>query len=123
MIGSCNSVTKGNIGDIDFHIDHDSSGVQIIPAPKQTGKPPTVVKNTCLKVDLEDEQDGYLIVRSDANSSAREIGRLYHGEAITVSREEGKWGYLEEVQGWIHLGLTDECKGISRSRFARIKNT
>ena len=51
-----------------------------------------------------------LNVRKGAGSSYDKVGTLKKGEAYTITKVSGSWGYLKSGLGWIHLGYTEKIK-------------
>ncbi len=49
-----------------------------------------------------------LNVREHSNSSSEIVGKISKGDAYTIVKEDGKWGYLKSGLGWIHLGYTEK---------------
>lgn len=49
-----------------------------------------------------------LNVRHEPNNKSTIVGKLHKGDAYTIIREDGKWGYLKSGLGWIHLSYTEK---------------
>ena len=54
--------------------------------------------------------DGVLNIRKGPGSSYEIVGQVKNGEAYTITKINGKWGYLKSGAGWIHLDYTDKVK-------------
>ena len=50
-----------------------------------------------------------LNVREKATSDSKKVGVVHKGDAYTITKISGNWGYLKSKLGWIHLGY---CKKI-----------
>ena len=54
--------------------------------------------------------DGVLNIRKGPGSSYEKVGQVKNGEAYTITKINGKWGYLKSGAGWIHLDYTEKVK-------------
>lgn len=50
-----------------------------------------------------------LNVREKATADSKKVGVVHKGDAYTITKISGNWGYLKSKLGWIHLGY---CKKI-----------
>ena len=71
-----------------------------VKEPVQTSKYTTGV----YRVNTDD-----LNVREKATSDSKKVGVVHKGDAYTITKISGNWGYLKSKLGWIHLGY---CKKI-----------
>lgn len=51
-----------------------------------------------------------LNVRSGAGTSYDKVSTVSKGEAYTITKISGSWGYLKSGLGWIHLGYCEKVK-------------
>ena len=51
-----------------------------------------------------------LNIRKGPGANYDKVGAIKKGEAYTIVKIEGKWGYLKSGLGWIHLGYTEKVK-------------
>ena len=56
------------------------------------------------RIDTDD-----LNVREKATADSEKVGVVHKGDAYTITKVDGNWGYLKSGLGWIHLGY---CKKI-----------
>ncbi len=56
------------------------------------------------RIDTDD-----LNVREKATVDSEKVGVVHKGDAYTITKVDGNWGYLKSGLGWIHLGY---CKKI-----------
>ena len=54
--------------------------------------------------------DGVLNIRKGPGSNYEKVGQVKNGEAYTITKINGKWGYLKSGAGWIHLDYTEKVK-------------
>ena len=71
-----------------------------VKEPVQTSKYTTGV----YRVNTDD-----LNIREKATSDSKKVGVVHKGDAYTITKISGNWGYLKSKLGWIHLGY---CKKI-----------
>ena len=71
-----------------------------VKEPVQTSKYTTGV----YRVNTDD-----LNVREKATADSKKVGVVHKGDAYTITKISGNWGYLKSKLGWIHLGY---CKKI-----------
>ena len=50
-----------------------------------------------------------LNVREKATSDSKKVGVVHKGDAYTITKISGNWGFLKSQIGWIHLGY---CKKV-----------
>ena len=67
-------------------------------------KPTSKYTTGVYKVDTDD-----LNVREKATADSEKVGVVHKGDAYTITKVEGNWGYLKSGLGWIHLGY---CKKV-----------
>ena len=71
-----------------------------VKEPVQTSKYTTGV----YRVNTDD-----LNVREKATSDSKKVGVVHKGDAYTITKISGNWGFLKSQIGWIHLGY---CKKV-----------
>ena len=71
-----------------------------VKEPVQTSKYTTGV----YRVNTDD-----LNVREKATADSKKVGVVHKGDAYTITKISGNWGYLKSKLGWMHLGY---CKKI-----------
>ena len=54
--------------------------------------------------------DGVLNIRKGPGASYDKVGRVKNGEAYTITKINGSWGYLKSGVGWINLSYTEKVK-------------
>lgn len=54
--------------------------------------------------------DGVLNIRKGPGSSYDKVGQVKNGEAYTITKINGSWGYLKSGAGWINLSYTEKVK-------------
>ena len=71
-----------------------------VKEPVQTSKYTTGV----YRVNTDD-----LNVREKATADSKKVGVVHKGDAYTITKMSGNWGFLKSQIGWIHLGY---CKKV-----------
>ena len=54
--------------------------------------------------------DGVLNIRKGPGASYEKVGQIKNGEAYTIVKINGSWGYLKSGAGWINLSYTEKVK-------------
>ena len=54
--------------------------------------------------------DGVLNIRKGPGASYDKVGQVKNGEAYTIIKINGSWGYLKSGAGWINLSYTEKVK-------------
>lgn len=54
--------------------------------------------------------DGVLNIRKGPGASYDKVGQVKNGEAYTITKINGSWGYLKSGVGWINLSYTEKVK-------------
>ena len=54
--------------------------------------------------------DGVLNIRKGPGASYDKVGQVKNGEAYTITKINGSWGYLKSGAGWINLRYTEKVK-------------
>ena len=54
--------------------------------------------------------DGVLNIRKGPGASYDKVGQVKNGEAYTITKINGSWGYLKSGAGWINLSYTEKVK-------------
>ena len=67
-------------------------------------KPTSKYTTGVYKVDTDD-----LNVREKATADSEKVGVVHKGDAYTITKVEGNWGYLKSGLGWINLKY---CKKV-----------
>lgn len=76
-----------------------------------SGKTTTTVKNpVACGVYRVKSPDGVLNIRKGPGSSYDKVGQVKNGEAYTITKINGSWGYLKSGAGWINLSYTEKVK-------------
>ena len=66
------------------------------------------------RIDTDD-----LNVREKATADSEKVGVVHKGDAYTITKVDGNWGYLKSGLGWIHLGYCKKYKIIvKRDKFS-----
>ena len=76
-----------------------------------SGKTTTTVKDpvACGVYRIE-SPDGVLNIRKGPGASYDKVGQVKNGEAYTITKINGSWGYLKSGVGWINLSYTEKVK-------------
>ena len=76
-----------------------------------SGKTTTTVKDpvACGVYKIK-SPDGVLNIRKGPGSSYDKVGQVKNGEAYTITKINGSWGYLKSGVGWINLSYTEKVK-------------
>lgn len=76
-----------------------------------SGKTTTTVKDpvACGVYRIE-SPDGVLNIRKGPGASYDKVGQVKNGEAYTITKINGSWGYLKSGAGWISLAYTEKIK-------------
>ena len=76
-----------------------------------SGKTTTTVKDpVACGVYRIKSPDGVLNIRKGPGSSYEKVGQVKNGEAYTITKINGNWGYLKSGAGWISLAYTEKVK-------------
>lgn len=76
-----------------------------------SGKTTTTVKDpVACGVYRIKSPDGVLNVRKGPGASYDKAGEVKNGEAYTITKINGSWGYLKSGVGWINLSYTEKVK-------------
>lgn len=76
-----------------------------------SGKTTTTVKDpVACGVYRVKSPDGVLNIRKGPGSSYDKVGQVKNGEAYTITKINGSWGYLKSGVGWINLSYTEKVK-------------
>lgn len=76
-----------------------------------SGKTTTTVKDpvACGVYKIK-SPDGVLNIRKGPGASYDKVGQVKNGEAFTITKINGSWGYLKSGVGWINLSYTEKVK-------------
>ena len=76
-----------------------------------SGKTATTVKDpvACGVYKIK-SPDGVLNIRKGPGASYDKAGQVKNGEAYTITKINGSWGYLKSGVGWINLSYTEKVK-------------
>ena len=76
-----------------------------------SGKTATTVKDpvACGVYKIK-SPDGVLNIRKGPGASYDKVGQVKNGEAYTITKINGSWGYLKSGVGWINLSYTEKVK-------------
>lgn len=61
-----------------------------------------ITTNTVVRVTADE-----LNIRQNPDANSAIVGCIKKGDAYTIVKTSGKWGYLKSGAGWIHLGYTE----------------
>ena len=76
-----------------------------------SGKTATTVKDpVACGVYRVKSPDGVLNIRKGPGASYDKVGQVKNGEAYTITKINGSWGYLKSGVGWINLSYTEKVK-------------
>lgn len=79
-----------------------------------SGKTTTTVKDSVIcgfcGVYRVKSPDGVLNIRKGPGASYDKVGQVKNGEAYTITKINGSWGYLKSGVGWINLSYTEKVK-------------
>lgn len=76
-----------------------------------SGKTTTTVKDpVACGVYRIKSPDGVLNIRKGPGASYDKVGQVKNGEAYTITKINGSWGYLKSGVGWINLSYTEKVK-------------
>lgn len=76
-----------------------------------SGKTTTTVKDpVACGVYRIKSPDGVLNIRKGPGASYEKVGQVKNGEAYTITKINGSWGYLKSGAGWINLSYTEKVK-------------
>ena len=76
-----------------------------------SGKTTTTVKDpVACGVYRVKSPDGALNIRKGPGASYDKVGQVKNGEAYTITKINGSWGYLKSGAGWINLSYTEKVK-------------
>lgn len=76
-----------------------------------SGKATTTIKDpVACGVYKVKSPDGVLNIRKGPGSSYDKVGQVKNGEAYTITKINGSWGYLKSGVGWINLSYTEKVK-------------
>ena len=76
-----------------------------------SGKTSTTVKDpVACGVYRVKSPDGVLNIRKGPGASYDKVGQVKNGEAYTITKINGSWGYLKSGVGWINLSYTEKVK-------------
>ena len=76
-----------------------------------SGKTTTTVKDpVACGVYRVKSPDGVLNIRKGPGTSYDKVGQVKNGEAYTITKINGSWGYLKSGVGWINLSYTEKVK-------------
>ena len=76
-----------------------------------SGKTATTVKDpVACGVYRIKSPDGVLNIRKGPGASYDKVGQVKNGEAYTITKINGSWGYLKSGIGWINLSYTEKVK-------------
>lgn len=76
-----------------------------------SGKTTTTVKDpVACGVYRIKSPDGVLNIRKGPGASYEKVGQVKNGEAYTITKISGSWGYLKSGAGWINLSYTEKVK-------------
>lgn len=76
-----------------------------------SGKTTTTVKDpVACGVYRIKSPDGVLNIRKGPGASYDKVGQVKNGEAYTITKINGSWGYLKSGAGWINLSYAEKVK-------------
>ena len=76
-----------------------------------SGKTTTTVKDpVACGVYRIKSPDGVLNIRKGPGASYDKVGQVKNGEAYTITKINGSWGYLKRGAGWINLSYAEKVK-------------
>ena len=75
-----------------------------------SGKTTTVKDPVACGVYRIKSPDGVLNIRKGPGASYDKVGQVKNGEAYTITKINGSWGYLKSGAGWINLSYTEKVK-------------
>ena len=75
-----------------------------------SGKTTTVKDPVACGVYRIKSPDGVLNIRKGPGASYEKVGQVKNGEAYTITKINGSWGYLKSGAGWINLSYTEKVK-------------
>ena len=76
-----------------------------------SGKTTTTIKDpVACGVYRIKSPDGVLNIRKGPGASYEKAGQVKNGEAYTITKINGSWGYLKSGAGWINLSYTEKIK-------------
>ena len=76
-----------------------------------SGKTTTTIKDpVACGVYRVKSPDGVLNIRKGPGASYDKVGQVKNGEAYTITKINGSWGYLKSGVGWINLSYTEKVK-------------
>ena len=76
-----------------------------------SGKTTTTVKDpVACGVYRIKSPDGVLNIRKGPGASYDKVGQVKNGEAYTITKINGSWGYLKSGVGWIDLSYAEKVK-------------
>lgn len=75
-----------------------------------SGKTTTVQDPVACGVYRIKSPDGVLNIRKGPGASYDKVGQVKNGEAYTITKINGSWGYLKSGAGWINLSYTEKVK-------------
>ena len=76
-----------------------------------SGKTTTTIKDpVACGVYRIKSPDGVLNIRKGPGASYDKVGQVKNGEAYTITKINGSWGYLKSGAGWINLSYTEKVK-------------
>lgn len=64
-----------------------------------------------------------LNIRQGPDANTTKVGSIKKGDAYTIVKTSGKWGYLKSGAGWIHLGYTEPVNANSTPDSYKVKVT
>ena len=87
-----------------------SSLSNIVDGVAVSGKTATVKDPVACGVYRIKSPDGVLNIRKGPGASYDKVGQVKNGEAYTITKINGSWGYLKSGAGWINLSYTEKVK-------------
>ena len=75
-----------------------------------SGKTTTVQDPVACGIYRIKSPDGVLNIRKGPGASYEKVGQVKNGEAYTITKINGSWGYLKSGAGWINLSYTEKVK-------------
>lgn len=86
--------------------------------PSEEKPTQTVNTNKVVRVTAD-----VLNIRKSPSADSEKVGSLKKGDAYTIVKTSGKWGYLKSGAGWIHLDYTEEVKttNLTESKSFKVK--
>ena len=97
----CYNYMKGKLTEKNIRNCTNSKGASVISEtkPATTATTTSKYKTGVYRVNTDD-----LNVRAKATADSTKKGVVHKGEAYTITKVSGNWGYLKSGLGWIHLG-------------------